>query len=103
MNDVDMTTVKDAMPPRALLPAPERKAEPPADGTLPRRGAGRWLVALVAFLTLAGGLAFGAWRHYQQHRDVVADINIALRHIAASARKNVGLCEGEGCARQRHA
>jgi RND family efflux transporter MFP subunit len=47
------------------------QTEPVADGTPPRRWAGRLLGAVVLLL-LGGGLALGAWRHQAQERTVLA-------------------------------
>jgi RND family efflux transporter MFP subunit len=69
MNDFETPTVTRPSPPQALLPVREREMErPPPD----RRGSGRWLLGLGVLLILVGALALGMWRHYQQHREVIA-------------------------------
>ena len=66
-------------------PAAERStAAPPRR---PPRGAMGWIVGLAALLPLSGGLAYGAWRHYDntlevmatahQERDFVPDVRVA--------------------------
>ncbi|HWD60327.1 MAG TPA: efflux RND transporter periplasmic adaptor subunit [Stellaceae bacterium] len=72
MNDFDTASLSDASPPRALLPAPDHETKGPAPDPREARRAGRWLVGVGALLLLTGALAFGMWRHFQQHREVVA-------------------------------
>ena len=60
-------------PPRPHLPAPDRDApESRPGGPTGRGGPGRWLLGLGVLLLFAGALVLGAWRHYQQHRQVMA-------------------------------
>jgi RND family efflux transporter MFP subunit len=72
MNDFDMRSISSASPPRALLPAlPDHAIEqPPPDRR--SRGSGRWLIGFGVMLMLIGALAFGAWRHFEQNRQVAA-------------------------------
>jgi RND family efflux transporter MFP subunit len=73
MNDVVQLPVTESHDPERE-PAPDRiPGAPPKErlDTRRRRWGGR-LLALGAFLVLAGGLAFGASRYYAQHRQVMA-------------------------------
>jgi RND family efflux transporter MFP subunit len=69
MNDHNPPSQPGASSETQLL-APDRAAEQPPPETHRRGGAGRWLLGLGALLLLLGGLTFGAYRHYQQHRQV---------------------------------
>jgi RND family efflux transporter MFP subunit len=69
MSDVGDSCLKD--PPGSEQPAERPAAAPgPAPGT--RRRATGWLFGLAVFLTLASGVAYGAWRHYGEEHDVLA-------------------------------
>jgi RND family efflux transporter MFP subunit len=72
MNDYDTRVVSDAAPSQALRPGPERKTEPPAPEPREPRGAGRWLFGAAVLLLLLGALGYGGWRHFEQHRQVIA-------------------------------
>jgi RND family efflux transporter MFP subunit len=69
MNDVGEPFLREPHV-REHAPATDRsgRASPPAR----KKSWRRRLVGLVAILPLAGGLAFGAWRHYGATRDVMA-------------------------------
>jgi RND family efflux transporter MFP subunit len=65
----------DALPalkePRPLLPPPDRDTpELPPNAPARRLGSGRLLLGLGVLMLFIGALALGAWRHYQQHRQV---------------------------------
>jgi RND family efflux transporter MFP subunit len=67
MNDVGDPFLREQ---RDRAPATDRPSgAPPIAGKKSRR---RWLLGLAALLPLAGGLAFGASRHYANLRDVMA-------------------------------
>src|SRR5690349_20113856 len=51
---------------------PETKAGAPASRPKARRRWGGRLLALVAFLLLAGAVALGGWRYYQREQQVTA-------------------------------
>jgi RND family efflux transporter MFP subunit len=57
---------------------------PPAPRTRARRALGR-LLGLAAVLPLAGGLAYGAWRHHATERDVAA-IALEMRDFVPKVR-----------------
>jgi RND family efflux transporter MFP subunit len=69
MNDVEQTPLLKGPPPRPLLPAPDRDAAPPTSEP-PRRGGSGRLLGFGALMLFIGVLALGAWRHYQQNRQV---------------------------------
>ena len=50
--------------------ASRRPAAPPATSHKAIRPRGLWLLGLGALLPLAAGLAYGAWQHNAQHRQV---------------------------------
>src|SRR5271167_1013999 len=73
-----MATRNDIRPVELLRPSepepirePEREVEhgPPPHGA---SRAGRRLLGLGALLILCGAVAYGAWRHYQLHTEVIA-------------------------------
>ena len=73
-----MATRNDIRPVELLRPSeprPEREPEREIEHSPPPRGAsraGRRLLGLGAFLILLGAVAYGAWRHYQLHTEVIA-------------------------------
>jgi RND family efflux transporter MFP subunit len=69
MNDVDDSCLKE---PPGSDRAPDRPAAAPPPATRKRSRAAGWLFGLAAILTLASGVAYGAWRHYGEERDVMA-------------------------------
>ena len=74
MSDIGDTCLKDP-PGRDDASVPRPAAPEEASRRAPPRRAGRtvgWLLALVAASPLAGGLAYGAWRHHDETRDVLA-------------------------------
>src|ERR1700676_1421818 len=72
MNDFDMPTVSEAPPSRALLPPPNPGTERRKPGPTGARSLGRRLLGLGLLLLLIGALALGAWRHFEQRREVMA-------------------------------
>jgi RND family efflux transporter MFP subunit len=71
MNDLDGPLALKEAPPRPLLPAPDRNTPGPLPSAPARRGGSRRLLLGLGVLTLfIGALAFGVWRHYEQHRQV---------------------------------
>src|ERR1700740_3019159 len=70
MNDLDLPQLKPP-PPRPLLPAPEHEVpQSPPGGPSQRGGRGGRLLGLGVLLLFIVALGIGAWRHYQQHRQV---------------------------------
>src|SRR6267154_1557881 len=73
MNDLDLRPASEAPVRRPLVPAPYPDIpEPPPHPRGPRGGAGRRLFGLAVLAVVVAALAFGAWRHFQQSRDVAA-------------------------------
>jgi len=72
MNDYDARVVSDTAQPRALRPGPERRTEPPPPEPREPRDRGRWLFGATVLLLLLGALGYGGWRHFEQHRQVIA-------------------------------
>ncbi len=74
MNGLEAPPALKGPPPRPLLPPPDpddRGPQPPiASGS--RGGAGRRIIGLAVLLLLAGALALGVWRHYQEQKQVAA-------------------------------
>jgi RND family efflux transporter MFP subunit len=62
MNDLEKSPVREA-PPHEPAPPARR----PAGG-----GAPRWALGLSVIAVLVAALGFGVWRHYRQHREVLA-------------------------------
>ncbi len=73
-----MATRNDIRPVELLRPSepePDRQPEREVEHGPPRRGAsrgGRRLLGLGALLILFGAVAYGGWRHYQLHTEVIA-------------------------------
>src|SRR5438876_2822735 len=67
MNDIDAPPALKGPPPRPLLPPPDPDTTPP-----PRRrgGSGRRLFGFAVIVLIFSALVLGAWRHYQQDRQV---------------------------------
>jgi RND family efflux transporter MFP subunit len=73
MNELDAPPTLKGAPPRPLLPSPDRDSpERPPSAPARRRGPGRLLLGLGVLVLVIGALVFGVWRHYQQHRQVIA-------------------------------
>jgi RND family efflux transporter MFP subunit len=74
MNGLDTPPALKGPPPRPLLPPPDPNTPGQQPPTPPaaKRGSGRWAGGLAIVLLVSGALAFGGWRHYQQHNQVVA-------------------------------
>jgi RND family efflux transporter MFP subunit len=71
MNDLDTPPALKGPPPRPLLPAPDRDTpEPPCEPGR-RGGPGRRLLGFGILVLVSSALAFGVWRHYAQHRQVM--------------------------------
>jgi multidrug efflux pump subunit AcrA (membrane-fusion protein) len=67
-------------------PAPDRDmAAPPPNAANGHRRFGRWLLGVSVLGLLVNVLALGAWRHYQQHRQVI-DTAAAQTKIVPSVR-----------------
>jgi hypothetical protein len=57
--------------PRPLLPSPDGDTlEPVPSAPARRSGSARLLLGLGVLMLFIGALAFGVWRHYEQHRQV---------------------------------
>jgi hypothetical protein len=71
MNDFGRAPASEAPQQPLLLPPPGHDAPqpPPRDPTGTR---GRWPLGLVVLLLFMSALGVGVWRHYAQHRQVVA-------------------------------
>jgi RND family efflux transporter MFP subunit len=72
MNDLDLRSVAESPPPRALLPAPDHGTERPASGATDEHGSGRRLLGIAVLVVFIAVLGLGVWRHYQQHREAAA-------------------------------
>ena len=72
MNELDLLNVSRAEPPQFLLPAPSRDTPQPPPNPPERGGTGHRLLGLAVLLVVIGALGIGGWRHYQQHREVIA-------------------------------
>ena len=86
MKDVGDSCIEKPADEGAAPPHPS-SGRAPVSGKAPRHARGRWLVALVAILPLAGGVAFGARGYYkaqrgitsfaEQQRDFVPNVRVA--------------------------
>lgn len=95
MNDLKQPSALKEPPPRPLLPAPDRDIpEPPPGEPKGRRGYGRRLLGLGVLLLFTVALALGVWRHYQQHRQVVATTEQQVSFVptvrVANVRQQLG-------------
>ena len=95
MNDLKQPSALKEPPPRPLLPAPDRDIPEPAPGEPKgRRGYGRRLLGLGVLLLFTVALALGVWRHYQQHRQVVATTEQQVSFVptvrVANVRQQLG-------------
>ena len=74
MNGADALPALKGPPPRPLLPPPEPRSPGPQPPTAPRGrgGSGRRVIGFAVVLLVCGALAFGVWRHQQQHNQVAA-------------------------------
>jgi RND family efflux transporter MFP subunit len=95
MNDLKQPSALKEPPPRPLLPAPDRDIPESAPGEPKgRRGYGRRLLGLGVLLLFAVALALGVWRHYQQHRQVVATTEQQMSFVptvrVANVRQQLG-------------
>src|ERR1700731_474290 len=71
MNDLDAPSALKRPPPRPLLPPPDGDTPEPLPSAPARRGGfGRLLLGFGVLMLFIGALAFGVWRHYEQHRQV---------------------------------
>jgi RND family efflux transporter MFP subunit len=72
MNDLKEPAQLKPPPPRPLLPAPDRDTPETLPGEpLARGGSGGRLLGLGVLLLFVAAMGLGAWRHYQQHRQVM--------------------------------
>ena len=95
MNDLKQPSALKEPPPRPLLPAPDRDIPEPAPGEpTGRRGSGGRLLGLGVLLLFTVALALGVWRHYQQHRQVVATTEQQVSFVptvrVANVRQQLG-------------
>ena len=72
MNDSDLLPASKIQPRRPLVSPQWPEIPEPPHGPGPRGGAGRRLFGLAVLAVVVAALAFGAWRHFQQSRDVAA-------------------------------
>src|ERR1700744_402789 len=72
MTEIHLLPKNEGVQDRADPEADRVVALPPHKGRQRRRGYGGALFGAVALLLLAGGLGYGAWRHYQAEREVAA-------------------------------
>ena len=71
MNELDAPPALKRPPPRPLLPPPDGDTLEPLPSAPARRGGfGRLLLGFGVLMLFIGALAFGVWRHYEQHRQV---------------------------------
>src|SRR6202047_4160297 len=71
MSDLDAPSALKRPPPRPLLPPPDGDTPEPLPSAPARRGGfGRLLLGFGVLMLFIGALAFGVWRHYEQHRQV---------------------------------
>jgi RND family efflux transporter MFP subunit len=70
MNDSDRPQTLEA--PQRRPDGAEPKPKPPPGAPTGRGGRGGRLLGLGVLLLVAGALALGVWRHYAQHREVIA-------------------------------
>src|SRR5438270_9621129 len=72
MNDSDLLPASKIQPLRPPASPHWPDIPEPPHGPGPRGGAGRRLFGLAVLAVVIAALAFGAWRHFQQSRDVAA-------------------------------
>ena len=72
MNDSDLLPASKIQPRRPPAAPQWPEIPEPPHGPGPRGGAGRRLFGLAVLAVVVAALAFGAWRHFQQSRDVSA-------------------------------
>ena len=72
MNDSDLLPASKIQPRRPPAAPQWPEIPEPPHGPGPRGGAGRHLFGLAVLAVVVAALAFGAWRHFQQSRDVAA-------------------------------
>ena len=72
MNDSDLLPASKIQPRRPPAAPQWPEIPEPPHGPGPRGGAGRRLFGLAVLAVVVAALAFGAWRHFQQSRDVAA-------------------------------
>ena len=90
MNDVGHSFAREDIE-REIVP-PSGRGTPPVRRKARRLG--RWVLGITALLPLAGGLAYGAWQHYanvrdvmttaQEQRDFVPQVRVAPVHASDS-------------------
>ena len=95
MNDVDISPVLDA-PESKLRPTPDRDAGPrPPTSPMRRSRAGRRLLGFGVLVLLLGSLTLGAWRHYTQHRQVVATAEQRINFVPSVRVEQVHASRGK--------
>jgi RND family efflux transporter MFP subunit len=72
MNDFDLLPASKTQPRRPPASPQWPEIPEPPHGPGPRGGAGRGLFGLAVLAVVVAALAFGAWRHFQESRDVAA-------------------------------
>ena len=72
MNDSDLLPASKIQPRRPPASPQWPEIPEPPHGPGRRGGAGRRLFGLAVLAVVVAALAFGAWRHFQQSRDVAA-------------------------------
>ena len=72
MNDSDLLPASKIQPRRPPAAPQWPEIPEPPHGSGRRGGAGRHLFGLAVLAVVVAALAFGAWRHFQQSRDVAA-------------------------------
>jgi RND family efflux transporter MFP subunit len=68
MNDFDTSPSSEAPAPQP----PDRASHEPLGAPTGRGGSGRRLLGLSVLVLIVGALVLGVWRHYTQHRQVIA-------------------------------